>query len=129
ALIITAVIWGFWHAPVIVMGHNYGTDYFGYPYLGILAMVVFCIVLGIIEGYISIKLESAIPAAMIHSTVNAGAGLMLYLTKGNLNPLLGPTIVGVLGCIPFIILAVVLFVKIGKKAGLTMEEAGLPMEE
>ncbi|MDR3625572.1 MAG: CPBP family glutamic-type intramembrane protease, partial [Ignavibacteriaceae bacterium] len=69
ALIITGCIWGLWHLPIIVMGHNYGKDYFGYPWLGILAMVVFCVALGIIEGYISIKLKSAIPAAMIHSTV------------------------------------------------------------
>lgn len=38
ALIITGVIWGIWHLPVIVMGHNYGTDYWGYPWLGILTM-------------------------------------------------------------------------------------------
>ena len=42
--------------------------------VGILAMIVFCVVLGVIEGYISIRLESVIPAAMIHSAVNAGAG-------------------------------------------------------
>ncbi|NLB82141.1 MAG: CPBP family intramembrane metalloprotease [Clostridiaceae bacterium] len=55
ALVITGIIWDIWHIPVIVMGHNYGTDYMGYPWLGILAMIVFCVVLGVIEGYISIK--------------------------------------------------------------------------
>lgn len=25
---------------IIVMGHDYGTDYWGYPFLGILAMMV-----------------------------------------------------------------------------------------
>ncbi|MDF2514596.1 MAG: putative amino terminal protease family protein, partial [Herbinix sp.] len=81
ALVITGAIWGIWHLPVIVMGHNYGTDYPGYPWLGILAMIVFCVMLGTIEGYISIKLESVIPAAMIHSALNAGAGLPLYMIK------------------------------------------------
>lgn len=60
ALIVSSVIWGLWHSPVIMMGHNYGTGYPGYPWLGILAMVVFCVWLGVIEGYMSIKLESAV---------------------------------------------------------------------
>ena len=36
SIIISGIIWGLWHAPVIIMGHNYGTDYPGYPYVGIL---------------------------------------------------------------------------------------------
>lgn len=114
ALVITGVVWGFWHWPVIVMGHNYGTNYAGYPWFGILAMIVFCVILGIIEGYAAIKLESAFPAAMIHSTVNAGAALPIILAKGGYNTLLGPAITGLFGGIPFIIVAVVLFIRIGK---------------
>jgi membrane protease YdiL (CAAX protease family) len=113
ALVITGAIWGIWHLPVIVMGHNYGTDYPGYPWLGILAMIVFCVMLGTIEGYISIKLESVIPAAMIHSALNAGAGLPLYMIKSGYNTLLGPTVVGFIGGLPFIVLAVILFIKAG----------------
>lgn len=113
AMVITGIIWGLWHLPVIVMGHNYGKDYFGYPWLGILAMVIFCVMLGIIEGYISIRIKSAIPAAMIHSTVNAGAALPVYLITGSYNTLLGPSITGVIGAIPFIIVAVILLIKAG----------------
>lgn len=115
ALLLSGAIWGLWHLPVIVMGHNYGTDYWGYPWLGILAMTIFCVVLGIIEGYMSIRLQSAIPAAMIHSTVNAGVGFPIYLHKGSYNPLLGPVITGLAGGIPFIALAAVLFFKSNKK--------------
>lgn len=113
ALVITGVIWGVWHIPVIVMGHNYGIDYIGYPWLGILAMIVFCVVLGVIEGYVTIKLESCIPAAMIHSTVNAGAALPIFLAKVGYNTLLGPAITGLVGGLPFTILAVILFIKAG----------------
>ena len=123
ALIVTGAIWGIWHLPVIVMGHNYGTGYWGYPWLGILAMIVFCVVLGIIEGYISIKLESIIPAAMIHSTVNAGAALPIILAKSGYNPLLGPAITGVIGGLPFIVLAVILLIKAGRKMTLDKNEA------
>ncbi len=111
ALLITGVIWGVWHAPVIAQGHNYGTAYWGFPYLGILAMILFCVAVGIIEGYVTIKLKSAIPAAMIHSAVNAGAGLAFFLAKPGFNQLLGPALVGVLGGIPMILLAVVLYLK------------------
>jgi membrane protease YdiL (CAAX protease family) len=115
ALVITGIIWGMWHIPVIVMGHNYGTDYMGYPWLGILAMIVFCVGLGVIEGYISIKLESVIPAAMIHSAVNAGAGLPILLVNGGYNPILGPAITGFVGGLPLTVLAVVLLIKAGNK--------------
>lgn len=114
ALVLTGVIWGLWHAPVIVMGHNYGTEYWGYPWLGILTMVFFCVVLGIIEGYATIKLNSAIPAGMIHSAVNAGAAFPICLAKAGYNPIIGPTIAGMLGGIPFVIVAVVLIVRVGK---------------
>ncbi|MGI6467194.1 MAG: type II CAAX prenyl endopeptidase Rce1 family protein [Sphaerochaetaceae bacterium] len=111
AVLISGFIWGFWHLPVIVMGHNYGTEYKGYPYLGIIGMIVFCMVLGIIEGYATIELNSVIPAAMIHSTINAGAALPIIMAKGNYNPLFGPTIVGLLGSIPFIVVAAYIFIK------------------
>lgn len=123
ALIITGVIWGIWHIPVIVMGHNYGTDYVGYPWLGILAMIVFCVVLGVIEGYISIKLESVIPAFLIHSAVNAGVGLPCYLAKDGYNTLLGPAITGLVGELPFIVLAVILLIKAGNITGISTQKS------
>lgn len=123
SLMITGVIWGIWHLPIIVMGHNYGTDYWGYPWFGILAMIVFCVMLGIIEGYITIKLESAFPAAMIHSTVNAGASLPILFAKSGYNPLLGPAVTGLVGGLPFMTLAVILLIKVGSKKPLENNEA------
>lgn len=115
SLVITGVIWGIWHAPIIAMGHNYGTEYIGHPWLGILAMIVFCVAMGIVEGYATIKLNSAIPAAMIHSTVNAGAALPIYLAGSGYNPILGPSMAGLVGGIPLIFVALVLFIKVGKQ--------------
>lgn len=118
ALIITGIIWGLWHAPIIAMGHNYGTDYIGYPWFGILTMIAFCVVLGVIEGYAAISFGSVIPAAMIHSSVNAGAGFPILLAKGGFNSLLGPAITGLAGMIPFAALAVILLIKTG--SGITV---------
>ncbi len=115
ALVVTGIIWGLWHAPIIALGHNYGTAYAGYPWLGILAMVWFCIGLGTIEGYMTRKLNSVIPAAMIHSTVNAGAGMAILLAKSGANPLLGPSIAGIIGGLPFMALAVWLLIKTGQR--------------
>lgn len=115
ALVITGVIWGIWHAPIIALGHNYGTEYIGYPWLGILTMIVFCVAMGIVEGYATIKLNSAIPAAMIHSTVNAGAALPIYLAASGYNPILGPSMAGLVGGIPLILVALVLFIKVGRQ--------------
>lgn len=111
ALLLTGIIWGLWHAPIIAMGHNYGTHYFGYPVLGILAMILFCVSLGIIEGYFSLKLKSCIPAAMIHSAVNAGAGLPMVFIKGSYNPLFGPSIVGLIGGLLLVAVAIILYFK------------------
>ena len=122
ALIISGVIWGVWHAPIIAMGHNYGTEYWGHPWLGILTMIVFCVVLGTIEGYAAIRFESAIPAAMIHSSVNAGAGFAIYLTKAGFNPLLGPSITGLAGMIPFAALAALILFKAGNKTALSAKD-------
>lgn len=112
SIIISGIIWGLWHAPVIIMGHNYGTEYPGYPYVGILVMVVFCVALGIIEGYFTIKLNSVIPAAMVHSAMNAGAALPLIVAKVGINQTIGPTVAGLIGGLPLFLVAITLFLKL-----------------
>ena len=37
AMLLMGLIWGVWHWPLIAMGHNYGLDYFGAPWTGMLA--------------------------------------------------------------------------------------------
>jgi len=117
AVLITGVIWGVWHMPIIALGHNYGTAYPGYPWLGMLAMMVFCVSLGVLEGYATLRLNSVIPAAMIHSSVNAGAGLPLLLAGAGYPAILGPAITGLLGGIPMLLLAIYLLWKIGRPSG------------
>lgn len=114
AILLTGLIWGIWHAPMIAMGHNYGTGYKGYPVLGILMMILFCMVIAVIEGYVTLKSDSAVPAAVCHSAVNALAatGMMFCATTPNL--LLGPTICGIITLIPACIFAGVLLMKMKK---------------
>lgn len=109
-LLITGVIWGLWHAPLTVMGHNYGTGYPGYPFVGIFAMCMFCIVVGIILSYVTIKTKSCIPAIFGHGMINGFGPIGVYYTsvENPYNVFLGPMPIGLIGGIGFIILAAVL---------------------
>jgi membrane protease YdiL (CAAX protease family) len=133
SIIISGIIWGLWHAPVIIMGHNYGTEYPGYPYVGILVMVVFCVALGIIEGYFTIKLNSVIPAAMVHSAMNAGAALPLIVAKVGINQTIGPTVAGLIGGLPLFLVAITLFLKLDSAKTLQsdqiLDQEKLPSQE
>lgn len=97
SIIISGVIWGIWHAPIIAMGHNYGTGYIGEPWAGIFAMIIFCIAMGSYESYLTIKTKSVIPAGIAHSAMNAFAGFGLLLSKGTVNPFIGPAPTGIIG--------------------------------
>ena len=49
AVLLTGLVWGIWHAPVVAMGYNYGE---GHPLANVAAMVLFCLVLGVIQGFL-----------------------------------------------------------------------------
>jgi len=70
--VIGGLIWGVWHAPLTVYGHNYGTDYPGFPYLGILLMCINCIFSGMILMWLTKKTGSIYPAAIMHAMNNNG---------------------------------------------------------
>ena len=78
AALFIGIVWGIWHFPLILMGHNYPNE----PRWGVLLMVVMCILLGIIELYFVLKTKSMIVAAVIHGTINALAGTVIYFTLG-----------------------------------------------
>ena len=82
ALIVGGIIWGLWHAPLTCIGHNFGTDYPGFPYLGILCMCMMCILLGILLTFITEKSCSVWPAAIMHAVNNAGPSIL----HGYVNP-------------------------------------------
>lgn len=81
ALILGGVIWGIWHAPLTCCGHNFGTDYPGFPYVGILIMCVFSTLLGIMLTYITMKTESIWPAAFMHAVNNANPSILKFFVN------------------------------------------------
>lgn len=107
-LLINGVIWGLWHAPLTAIGHNYGVGYPGFPFTGILAMCLFCIVMGVFLSYVSLKTKSCIPAVLGHGAINSFAAIGMYFTKDGGNPFVGPAPTGIVGMIPFIVTAVIM---------------------
>lgn len=113
ASVFTGVIWGLWHAPIIAMGYNYGTNN---PIAGIFAMTVFCTVLGIISGFLTYKVRSIWPAVLFHASINGmdrWAPSTLFMSKKP-NMFLGPDLLGFIGGLGFIIIDVVLIMNMRK---------------
>ena len=121
ALLISGIIWGLWHAPLTIIGHNYGLGYAGFPFTGIGMMCLFCITLGIFLSYMTLKTGSCIPAVLGHGAINGFAAIGIYFTADGGNPFLGPAPTGIIGMLPFIVLAVILVLKLTKKPAATQE--------
>ena len=97
AALFIGMVWGVWHFPLILMGHNYPNE----PCWGVLLMVVFCVLAGILELYFVLKTKSMMVAAIMHGTINAVAGMTIYFTLGGNDFLNGMT-----GLSGFIVMAV-----------------------
>lgn len=116
-VLISGVIWGLWHAPLTIVGHNYGVGYAGFPFTGILAMCLFCIVMGTFLSYVTLKTKSCIPAVLGHGAINGFAAIGMYFTKDGGNPFVGPAPTGVIGMIPFAIVAAAMVLNLKKDKG------------
>ena len=114
-LLITGIIWGLWHAPMTIIGHNYGLDYWGFPFTGIAMMCVFCIVLGVFLSFVTLKTGSCIPAILAHGAINGIAAIGIYFTFDGGNPFIGPAPTGIIGLIPFMIVAVFMVLHLKKQ--------------
>jgi len=101
AAIFIGIVWGIWHFPLILLGHNYPQ----HNVIGIFMMVIFCVLLSFIETYFVLKAKSVYPAAIFHGTINAVAGLNVILMKGG-NDLLN----GTQGLSGFVVMVITIFV-------------------
>ncbi len=117
ALVVGGILWGVWHAPLTVQGHNFGLDYPGFPFLGIFMMCVMCTAMGAILTLLTKRAQSVFPAAIMHGINNQmsfGVFLMLFgaeelneyadkmNTPGSMALLLIPQVI--IGAVCFVIL-------------------------
>jgi uncharacterized protein len=76
ALLVSGVIWGLWHSPVILLGYNFGrTDA-----TGVLLMVAGCVLWGVLLGWLRLRSESVWPAVVAHGSLNASASLVVLVS-------------------------------------------------
>ncbi|HEY3375516.1 MAG TPA: CPBP family intramembrane glutamic endopeptidase [Candidatus Aquicultor sp.] len=95
------VIWGLWHAPLVIMGFGYP----GYPVLGIFMFIIFTTLIGIIINELTLKYKSVILAGWIHGTFNSQSYGIWRLIVVNTQPLLG----GIAGLIGFVMLGAIAY--------------------
>ncbi len=104
ASVLIGFIWGIWHAPLILMGHNYPN----HPYVGVVMMVILCILLTPIFMYFTLKAKSVIAAAIIHGTMNATVTISIIPVTGGDDLLVGST--GLAGMIALVLVIACIFI-------------------
>ena len=95
ALLISGAIWGVWHAPAIAQGHNYPD----HPILGIFLMTIFCILLGIIIGWMYLNTRSPWVAGIAHGSLNAWAGMPYLFILPGFDTAIGGTVTSTIGLV------------------------------
>lgn len=83
--LILGVVWGLWHAPLILIGFNYP----GHPILGILAMIGLTTSLGIYLNEQTLRHRSSVLAGWIHGAFNCQAYGVWRILFPDVDPLIG----------------------------------------
>lgn len=112
-VLLTGLVWGIWHAPVVAMGYNYGE---GHPIANVAAMVLFCLVLGVIQGFLFWRTDSIWGPVLFHAAVN---GIDLWkptdlFMNSPANLFVGPNLVGIVGGLGFVLLVIWCLRQIGR---------------
>lgn len=101
ASFVIGAVWGLWHAPLILAGHNYPS----FPVAGVLAFTVICITMSPIFTLLVVRGQSVLPAAVFHGVFNATAGLVAY--AGTQEVLLRELVASPAGVVGFLVFSFV----------------------
>jgi uncharacterized protein len=100
-LLAHGAIWGFWHAPIVLLiSYNYP----GHPYLGVPWFTIFGVLFGIWLGWLRLASGSVWPPTVAHAAFNAAAGLP-FLVQRDVDPILGGTLHSPIGWLVLLALA------------------------
>lgn len=117
ALVGSGVVWGLWHAPIILLGYDFGrTDW-----IGVLDMVVACALLGVVFGWLRLRTGSVWPAVFAHAGLNAAAAVGALVADAGVS--ISHVLRNPLGLPGWIVLAVVIVVLV--LTGAVRRESGL----
>ncbi len=111
------VIWGAWHWPVIwLIGYEYGTEYAGFPVVGMLIFCIFTVASGILCDWLYEQSGSIWLPSICHGAINAAATIPLAvcISETGSARLLGPSPNGIIAGLPFLAVSVILLL-LGKK--------------
>lgn len=104
ALALSGVIWGLWHAPLILLGYNYPS---APGWLGLTMMIGMGVIVGSVFGWLRLRSESVWPAALAHGAFNAAAGFsIIFAAAGESIDTTQATILGWSGWIVPLVLVV-----------------------
>ncbi|SEL19061.1 CPBP family intramembrane glutamic endopeptidase [Nonomuraea pusilla] len=98
-LVLSGMIWGLWHAPLTLLGYNY-------PRLGSWAALFFtgfCVLAGVILGWLRLRCGSVWPAVVAHGSLNAVAPAVLLLGDAAAPP--NEVLAGLTGLVGWALLA------------------------
>ena len=101
--LVIGVVWGFWHAPIILNGHNYPA----HPVVGVFLMVLMCVAMTPMLLYFRQKSGSVIVPAIMHGTFNGVIGISKILVVPQNDLLIGGF--GLAGIIVLLVVDVLLF--------------------
>lgn len=129
AMLVSTVIWGLWHAPIILLGYNFQDR----GPVGLLLMIGFCVSIGLFVSWVRLRSASVYPAAIAHGSINAVAGTIPTLfATGVIDADPKVALVGWTLWVPFLALAGV-HVLLGQfrkqpLPGLTLAESALALQ-
>lgn len=74
----TGLLWGLWHAPFVLQGHNYPE----HRVIGVALFTGVCVLLSPLLSWVRQRADTVWAAAVFHGTYNAAAGITLMTVRG-----------------------------------------------
>jgi len=77
--LVTGLVWGIWHTPLILLGLQFPDE----PVVGIVLMTTATVALSPVYTYLTVRARSALAATFFHGSFVLGVFTSVYLADGN----------------------------------------------
>lgn len=113
SVVLGGIIWGAWHYVGICFGHNFGLDYWGAPWIGMLVFTVFTIFENAFLTLLTKKSNSVWPAAFAHAVNNSGTSILAFMVNEKCLPEVESRF-GVISMLPMAVIGLVCLIILSK---------------